>query len=102
MLFCLRYGSLIGPASVVWRVFRASLTMASAMSSSLCGKAGVLQRKSVFSTSATVSVAVKNVGGEFFHPIGRVSGITTNYSSFPSKENTSTSLGESVGCKPMQ
>ena len=57
--------------------------MASAMSYILCGKMGVFQRKAAFARSAHVSVAVQNIGGEFFHPIERVSGIATNYVSSP-------------------
>ena len=34
------------------------------MLSILCGKVGVLQRKAAFAKSATVSVAVQNVGGK--------------------------------------
>ena len=42
-----------------------------------------MQRKDAFDRSATVSVSVQNIGGKFFHPIGRVSRITTNSSSSP-------------------
>ena len=79
-----------------------SLTKVYSILSSLCGKVGVLQRKAKFSRSATVSVAVKNMGGEFFHPIWRVIGIATNSLSSTSKGKTIPILGESVGRKPMR
>ena len=67
--------------------------MASAMSYSLCGKVGVLQRKATLDRFAAVSVTVKNMGGKFFHPIGRVTGISTNSSSSPSQVKSIPSLG---------
>ena len=66
----LSYGSLINPVSSVWGVGGFSLTMYSAISSSLSSKAGVLQRKAAFSISSTVSVAVRNIGGYFSIPQG--------------------------------
>ena len=74
----------------------AALLTASALSSSLCGRAGPRQRRAALARSATVSVAVQNKGGEFFHPIGNVSGTATSSSpSFPG--NTSPSFGASSG-----
>ena len=78
-----------------------SLKKASIMSSSLCRKAGVLQRKYALARSTTVSVAMQNMGGEFFHPIGGVSGITTISQSSHSDGKTSLRLGLSIGRKPM-
>ena len=75
--------------------------MASTMSSSLCSKAGVLQCKAAFTRSATISVAVQNIGGEFFHLIERVNGIATNSPSSHSDGKTSPSLASSVKSKPM-
>ena len=71
------------------------------MSYRLYSKAGVLQRKSAFNRSATVSVAVQKIGGNFSHPIGRVRGIATNSSSYSSKGMTSPSLGVFIGRNPM-
>ena len=67
--------------------------MASVVSYSLYGKTGVLQRKAAFSISVTISVAVKDVGGGFFHPIGRVRFVDTKSSSSLSDEKTSSRLG---------
>ena len=72
------------------------------ISSILCSKAGVLQRKAAFARSTTVSVTIENMGGEVFHPIGRVSGISTISSSSYSYGKTSPSLGSSIGHKPMR
>ena len=102
MLSRLGYGSLTNPASAVWRVRSYSLTMDSAIPSSLCGKLVVLQSKAIFDISTTVFVAVQNMGGNFFHPIGRVSSIATNSLSSPSEGKTSSGLGASVGRKPMR
>ena len=54
-----------------------------------------------FAKSTTVSVSVQYIGGEFFHPIGRLSGIANNLLPSPSKVNNSNILCASVGCKPM-
>ena len=62
----LRYGSLVNPASSVWRVGGYYLTMDFAMSSSLYGKLVVLQCKAAFSISYTVSATLKNTGGKFY------------------------------------
>ena len=64
-LSCLRYGYIVNPDSAGWRVGGASITMSSAMSSSICGKAGVFQNKSAFTRSSTVYVTVQNIGGNF-------------------------------------
>ena len=101
MLARLRYGSLVIPASDFWRFGGAFLAMDSVIPSRLCGKAGVLQRKSQFAKFAAVSVSVQNIGGKFFRPIGRVSGITTNFPSYNSEQKTSSRLGDSVGSKTM-
>ena len=79
----LKKGSLVNPDNAVYGVGGSSLTIDSAISSSLCGKAVVLQRKAEFSRSNTVSVAVQNMGGDFFRPLGNVSGIANNSSSSP-------------------
>ena len=68
MLDHLMYRSLFNPVSAGWGVVGYSLTMVSAMSSSLCGKAGAFQRKAALDRSATVTVAVKNMGGDFSTP----------------------------------
>ena len=73
-----------------------------AMSYSLFSRVGVLQHKAEFAKSSTVSVAVQNMGGEFFHPKGRVSGITTNLSSSNFEGNIRPSLGAPVRHKPMR
>ena len=77
------------------------MTIASATSSSLCIKAGVLQRKYAFARSAAVSADVKNMVGKVSHPIGRVIGISTNSSSSPSDGKNSPRLDLYVGRKPM-
>ena len=72
------------------------------MSYSLYGKLGVLQRNAALTKYATVSVAVQNIGDEYFHPIGRVSGITTNFLSSLAKGKTIPILGASVGHDTMR
>ena len=72
------------------------------MSSSLCSKTGVFPHKAAFARSPTVSVAVQNTGGEFFHPIRRFSIIATNSSSSPSERKNSPRLGEFLRHNPMQ
>ena len=101
MLDRLRYGYLIIPSSTIWRVVGDSLIMASAMSYSLHGKAGVLQSKSASTRSATFSAAMQNISNAFFHTIGRVNSMVANFSSSNSKVKTSPSLGASVGRNPM-
>ena len=98
----LRYGSLVNPTSADWGVGNSSLTMASAMSSSLFSKAVLFHHKANFAISSTVSIAVQNMGGKFFYPIGRVRGIATNSSSSPSEGKTSPILGASVGRKKIR
>ena len=98
----LRYGSLVNPSSADCRVGGSSLTMALAISSRLFFNAGALQFKAAFARFATVSVAVENMGSEFFHSIGMVSGITTNYPSSTSEGGNIPSLGSSVGRNPMR
>ena len=71
------------------------------MTSSLCSKVGVLQRKAAFARSATVSVVVQNIGGDISHPIEIVSSINTNSLYSPYKIMTIPILGASVGRKTM-
>ena len=99
---CLRHGSLVNPASSVLRVGVTYLIIASSMLSSLYRKVGVLQRNDEFARFSTVSIAMQNIGVEFFHPIGRISSITTKSLSSLSDKNTIPSLGLSVGRKPMK
>ena len=91
----LSYGYLVNPASSVWVVDGSFLTMSYAIPCNLCEKAGVLQRKVAFAKSATMSVAVQNIGGEFFQPIGRVRSIDTN-SSYPPSDGKNLPHIESI------
>ena len=52
--------------------------------------------------SATVSVAVQNKGGEFFHPIGNVRGMATIGSSSLPLGNINPNLGASYGHSHMR
>ena len=56
-----------------------------------------MQHRDAFSRFKTVSVAVNNKGGEFFHPTERVSDIATRCSTLPSEGKTKPILGKSVG-----
>ena len=49
-----------------------------------------------------VFVAVQKADPEFIHTIGRINGIDTSRSSFWSDENTTDSLGASLGTSPKQ
>ena len=99
MLDHLRYGYRVITASDVWRVCGSSLPIASAMSSNLCGKSEGLQLKAALSRSSTVSVTMQNMGGEFFHPIGRVTGIATKYLFYTSEGGNIPILISYVGRK---
>ena len=58
-------------------------------------------RRDTLDRYATISLSVDNIGGEFFHPMCRASGIATSYSSFPSEGKTNHRLGASIGFIPM-
>ena len=47
------------------------MTTASLWLSILCGRDGLLQCKATFSRYTTISVAICNMGGLFFHPKGK-------------------------------
>ena len=102
VLLCLRYGLRLNPSRAGWRERDKRITTDYARSYSLCLWKMWLQRRAVFSRSVTISVAMKNMGGELFHSMGTVSVIVTSSSPILSEGKTKTTLGASVGRIPMQ
>ena len=98
----LRYELRLNPARDGCRGSELGMTNASSRLSSFCLWDGYLQLRAVFARYATIYVAVQNMGGEFLHPIGRMSGIATSSSPLPPKSKTNPILGTSVGGRPMR
>ena len=61
----IKYGSLVRPVSDDLRVGSVSMTMDYPMLYRLCGRAGALKHKAALAKYATLSVAVKNMCGDF-------------------------------------
>ena len=53
--------------------------------SHLCGQDGWLQHSAALVRSANVSADMQNIGGGFFHPMGKVIGIADISSLLPSE-----------------
>ena len=85
-----------------WKGGESGITYASARLSSLRLRYGWLHHGSALDRYATVSVAVQNIGGEFFHVMGRVRGIATISSLILSEDKTNPRLGTSVVFIPMR
>ena len=86
---------------VVSNIGDATLPTASALLSSLCSHKGECAQRAWFDKSETLSIAVQNKGGEFFHSMGRVSKVAT-ISSLPSSTgNMRPSFGASEGQRPI-
>ena len=74
---CLRYGLRLNLARDGWIDRELDMTTSSTRLSILCERDGWLQRRAELNKSATISMNVQNIGGEFFYPMGRVSSIAT-------------------------
>ena len=80
-----------------WISHKLDMTNASALFSSLCRQDVWFKLRASLDRSTTVSVAMKNIFGEFFHHMERVIGIATRYSPLLAEGENNPSFGAYPG-----